>query len=636
MRSLKASLDPLVYRNIDLDVWENFRSEQQNIDRCMAVSYQFKPGDICIATFRESEECSKQVIVKVQKVLADKCKVFPEDKDTIYYVHHTDLQPIVNGEMSDYRSLPGYYNKFDNDQEFQSQKRRKHRKSRDEERKTNEFSNNNNNNNQTGKSRVEKDNRNRRNNNNTRKEKSASPTKQLKEGGVGVKKPEKVENQKTPDLPSPTVSNVTNSTDENGAKKVAKPAETSAAFWGRMRNNGPQQQSQTPTPSKPVQSPDENNSPSNLINNDNHNKQEPERTTPVRPVTIATNNENQKTSILPRKTTNTQSSNNTKQIQPVQLKSSSQEPNRKESTSPNNDNQLPTTQQHNQQKVILTSQPSLKVNKARDNIITSSAKIESNTGIRNSSVPVSTVVSTSVQSETLPLDEKPATPVKEEKEPNKPINGLTAITSKLEKLNTVGSTPPESNLRHSPDGQQQNTTTMSPVEAPSRPPKLGRVKKKVSFGSTTEIIEKVQPQLFTPSNQQQQQHHQIDAQMISSSERGKIHIPRDHIVKHMGQSYTPLSIKQQYQTTAINTQAAEQSTIQQPVRIIQQPAFVQSSHNPVPTFYQQAPQSQVFPLLYQPGGNVTDLRTISATFSQDPEAKDLPEGTTVYLILCVR
>ena len=725
-RALRTSLDPTIYRNIELDVWENCRWEQQKVDHVIAASYQFKPGDICIATIWESKDVSKKVVVRVQKISPEKCVVVPEDKDTQYYVPLDDLQPIVNGELSDYRALPGYYNKYESDQDFQSQKRRKHRKGRDEERKPNEFQNS------KGRGGVS-DFRNRgKNNNNKRVEenrnRNASPTKPQPKEGSTSKRAEKVtEQNETPVVVnSPTTSNC--SVGEDGVQKVAKPAESAAAFWVRMRSNP---------------------------------------TTPTSPVTTTANN--QETTNDNAQPTKSRKSSNTSDNKPpkdtiIDLAIPKPKSNMKqddiEGLEKLNKDIADITGKQNlktNEKLILTSQASAKVNKVRENILMTSAKIENNISPRSSPVQENKLTNNEVKvkspnqtkevvnsvktqnlakncTETVQLPSKSTDlPLKNSTViqptmtfPSKSITlptrsttistksstiptktaGLPPKTTTLQQKNIappLKSTPSPSTTRaFSPPtivSQTQTTTslptksiaspkiaTMSlkstdvhncnssndpkviqnkpadptvdsslinkmevkdePItntetipmkqESSLRTPKLGKMKKKVSFGSTTEIM--IEPPVTSSTLSMQPGEIHIPSNVPTTGERGKIHIPRDHIEKHMNPpapTFHHHHHQQQYQQQPNNIHQfisssdggggmpLEQIPLQ-PVRILPQTSY---SHSPIantiPTYYQQT--TGMYPIVYRQG-NLEYRANNPYQLSQDPEAKDLPEG----------
>ena len=219
------------YRNIELEVWEDFRSEITKSDYALAASMQqLKPGDICLATIKESKDISETIRVKISEINPDKCTVYSEVERRRYYVQLHDLEPLINGDVQDYKSLPGYYNKVDErEAEFQQPKRRGKggKKLREEEdRNRNNFrgaepkrydarSSN--------KRGARKENEKRRDNIDS---KPSVNTSRKAKSDADVRKFEK------PDELIPKVANPIVSPDE--PPKVAKPAETSAAFWGRM------------------------------------------------------------------------------------------------------------------------------------------------------------------------------------------------------------------------------------------------------------------------------------------------------------------------------------------------------------------------------------------------------------------
>ena len=672
-RSLRASLDPSVYHNIEMDVWENCRWEQQKVDHIMAASYQFKPGDICLATIRESKDVSKKVVVKVQKIAPEKCVVMPEDKDTPYYVQLDDLQPIVNGELNDYRSLPGYYNKYENEQEFQSQKRRKHRRGRDEERKTNEF--------QTITNKVRgagvPDNRTRGRNNNNRR--VVSPTKPQPKEGIS---PQKVEKQVV-EPPSELAVINDNLSNEEAVPKVAKPAETAAAFWGRMRSS--------PHPTTPVTTPDsqELSDTDTTKNYDDSSKPKSNSGPAKEPIVDM--------AVLKHK--NNRNVNDNAQLQENKDTevSISKECNEKQSDKASSD----------AQKYVLTIQASAKVNKVRENILMSSAKIMNNIIMQNSRSPACTNETTPVDNEpkiikstnnqakkvmtpahtvqnivetattTTPVHTKNVQNIVETTTTTTPVhtknfqNIVETATTTTTSPKTTISTPKTTTINNSNEAifetiESSITNKMEHIELNQKEisdkvpivsekatvnfqpnpekqrvslknPKLGKVKKKVSFGSTTEIFEKVEPPVISSPLSSQPAEMQMPNNVSTGSERGKIHIPKDHIEKHMNPTYQqPNSIQQHQYISPTDAslpeqiqQQQQQQQQQQPVRIIPQSSY---SHNPIPntipTYYHQT-ATGMYPIMYRHSANL-DFRANNAyQFSQDPEAKDLPEGMSI-------
>lgn len=617
-RSLKASLDPSVYRNIELDVWETTRTEQQKIDHVIAATYQFKQGDVCMATIRESKDVSKQVVVRVQKISTEKCIVMPEDKDIPYYVQLDDLQPLVNGDLRDYRSLPGYYNKYDNEQEFQSQKRRKHgRKARDEERKCNETNLN------QPKGRT--DNRvNRRNG--ARKDKQMSPLKQTKEA-VNQRKADKSET--TSDAQTPTTPTLTNTSADDAPAKVAQPAETSAAFWGRMRstaaptsNTSAKITTTATTPKSPT--------PPQQTRDDAFKAPvtKPESSPTQQETPVLSKNINQ-TGINPNNTPNNgQPKENTPQVKKpinsIKLIDDVKIRDAEES--------IPSVSESFQKSdcFTLTTQDSAIVNKVRENIISLTTNQAECDNIHNATSSEEQnqgkIPTTNDDNEISAKPEKEK--VKKSAEPSDFTNGTqTNVEKIISEVNKISLENPEQNIHptiHNGNNvplpnDVSGINIISDHDAHQKSPKVNKTKKKVSFGTTTEIVEKSQP-VHIPSTIAQQP----ELQLSLSSERGKIHIPRDHIEKHMNPVYPVPPISTPYQGTEMNPQMPEfqQQQQQQHVRFIQ-PTFVQGAH---PTsFYQQTPQ--VFPIVYRQ--NDMDVRTTIPTLSQDPEGKDLPEDINV-------
>ena len=629
----------------------------------MAASYQFKVGDVCIATIRESKDVSKKVVVKVQKILGEKCVVKPEDKDTPYYVQLNDLQPM-HGEMNDYRSLPGYYHKSENDQEFHTQqKKRKNRRGRDEERKSNEFQNTSNK--SRGGMHNNDSNRNRgRNNNNNRR--VVSPTKPQTKENISPKKAEK----QAPTEPSNSFDVVnSNAANNNGNEetvpKVAKHAETSAAFWGRMRSN--------PQPITPATTPESQEASDNIDTSKNYNDSNKQEN-----INGPTKDSTVDVPVIKHKNNNKNSNDNSQLTEKVNKDANATNP-FKGSNGKQAENLLSNDAQ---QKYILTTQASAKVNKVRENILMTSAKIQSNTTVQNSQPTTSNSKTTLLEKEPKikPLNnqEKEAVsspqnkniqnvtepknlPKPKDQTPKNATPDLppTTTTSNKSNSNEHVVKPVEASLTNKMEQMELNnkevsnktatavvhekSTTNNPKPATEKPgiclktPKLGKIKKKVSFGAT-EFFEK-EPQIpAIPSPMTSQAPEtQTSPSVSTTGERGKIHIPKNHIEKHMNPTYQQSNnVQQHHQQYANSSDGVLTEQIhqqQQSVRIIPQQ---QSSyaHNPiantVPTYYHQPAGAGMYPIVYRQDPNMEFRANNPYQLSQDPEAKDLPEG-----MLCI-
>lgn len=234
---LQRSFDSTLYRNIELEVWEDFRADITKSDYALAASMQqLKAGDICLATIKESETISDTIRVKISEINPDKCVVYSEDERHRYYVQLHDLSPLVNGHASDHKSLPGYYNKHeDRDTEFQQPRRRGkgNKKAREDEERSRKYENCRGGDSKrhdartNGKRGSRKEQEKRQRDNIDAKTPVTSTRKPRAE--TDVKKVEKSE-ENIPKMGSPIIS-------PDEPPKVAKPAETSAAFWGRMNKS---------------------------------------------------------------------------------------------------------------------------------------------------------------------------------------------------------------------------------------------------------------------------------------------------------------------------------------------------------------------------------------------------------------
>lgn len=753
-RSLKASLDPSIYRNVGLEAWESSRTEQQRYDLVVAASYQYKPGDLCLATMYESKDVSKTLRVKIHKIMSDKCIVLSENLEKQYYVHLDDLQPILNGD-ADYKSLPGYYNKFENDkdQDFQPQKRRgKHgRKTREDERKVegaSGFLNNDQNN-----SRIrgaEKDSRNNRrnvrnggNNNGMNKKDTEG---QRSTSAPAVHKAKENNNKKTDnktDLPTEVAENLsTNTEGEDGPVKVAKPAETAAAFWGRMRSNklapgqltngtdafvSPEEHAmstQQPVLSKKSSNTEPSNdklssSSKSIESNKNKNVNNTSDTstysnpnsasfktsipittsTSIAAKTVAPSSAN----FIPRTVVSSSVPLNTLTklpltfAEPVTIAprgfpiatSVSTKTAFASSTHAHTSPMISSSIEQDTRKFNLTTQASAKVNEVRENLILSTAKMEGlsfletvstqpsmsvgapkiskqslqSSGHANPNVtiqpspnitdpenietviPGKKVTTESREARKLPVVQEvnpsilPTTVKGSEEnrsisdnsntaESNSAINDISPfeLPVKSHDILPPHTSEPEIEILLSSDSsstadisnesfelQQQKATTIS---------KSGRdkVKKKVSFGCTTEIVEKPPPMLIASNTIPDTNVH-----VISSTEPGKIHLPPEHIEKHLN-NFPNNSNPSVHYPEVIPQQMEQPPQLHSQPRIVQ-PSFIHQSGIP---FYphQQTHLPPVIPMFYRPNMS-GDPRNVPQ-LSHDPEGKDLPEGKLLF------
>lgn len=666
---IKRSLDPNLYRNVELEVWEDNKSEIQKYDYNLAVSIQFKPGDLCLATIQESEDVSEIVRVKIQEMTLDKCRVVSEDYKNQYYVQLDALQPILNGDASDaYKNLPGYYNKRDNEREleFQAQKRRgKSRRFRDDERKGDVGVNKGSEFGKRQDNRAERDSRRRANRKEGEKKKEAENKQALNKTKTDLKKPEKNESEKK--------------TGHNGSSeapvKVAQPAETAAAFWGRMRTRpAPIPSTTTDSTSKPT------NVATDAADQSNHSPKLPQsKTNGLKKPTGNSDVDQDKSS-----TTRTDSSNGHARKQPSSdtsndiaahaaetnkqnvthkpawgtlpsptihsFKSNTSHdmgttPSTTSNTYSDSENLRTSNMDSDAEKLFnLTTQARLKVNAVRENILVTSAKLSAEVNVAPSCTNMSDV------NPFTPSDDVTDKINKNSHTDNtETVKQKNAIFDNSDLLNMIFPTPlhdeqmsngdlteKESNQIGSVDSEifsSQDATTLhdgscaviSSQHVPScEENKLSssfdtgestfddtavkaddvlkvskdKIRKKVSFGQTTEIVEKPQ-ELFTQGVMD------TDMLVAQSSEPGKIVLPPDHREKHLDEFSNVGMLPPQQQQHII------------------QPSFV---HSGGVTYYQTAPTvPSVLPIFCNAG----DQLPYPVSMSRDPEGKDLPEDMTI-------
>jgi len=138
---VQQSLDPNIYRNVALEVWEQSKQDQKHSDLALAVELQFKMGDECLLRFpgaNSEEDFVRARIIGLAKE-SGSYNVFVPDYKENYCVPVESLRPLLEtpkkASQISYTELPGYYKKSE---EFQYQKTKNQKgksnsNSRDEE-----------------------------------------------------------------------------------------------------------------------------------------------------------------------------------------------------------------------------------------------------------------------------------------------------------------------------------------------------------------------------------------------------------------------------------------------------------------------------------------------------------------------
>ncbi|XP_028397719.1 OTU domain-containing protein 4-like isoform X3 [Dendronephthya gigantea] len=111
------SIDPDGYRNIELEVWEETRKEQQHKDQAVAATFQFKKGDRCQVKHPHDE---KLYLAIIDDVLDEKCKIWIPELKERKLMPFSRLKPKEQNANTGYRELSGYYKKQENSQDNNS------------------------------------------------------------------------------------------------------------------------------------------------------------------------------------------------------------------------------------------------------------------------------------------------------------------------------------------------------------------------------------------------------------------------------------------------------------------------------------------------------------------------------------
>eukprot|EP00795_Rhopilema_esculentum_P000597 gene597-10289_t len=116
---LKRSMDPTVYRNVALEVWENSKQDQTCSDKLLASKLQYRIGEYCLLSMSDSQSADESFKVRIDSIC---------EKSLTYYVWIPDLNEYTNVSVDRlrpllekpekiaqiaYDELPGFYNKSD-------------------------------------------------------------------------------------------------------------------------------------------------------------------------------------------------------------------------------------------------------------------------------------------------------------------------------------------------------------------------------------------------------------------------------------------------------------------------------------------------------------------------------------------
>ncbi|XP_064609379.1 uncharacterized protein LOC135473458 [Liolophura sinensis] len=126
---IAKALDPEIYRNVELDIWQEAKKEQQQRDLELAQESQFAPGDKCQVALSCGEE-EKLYHAHIQEIGSqDKGPVivFIEELGQKLDVPFSSLRPIAQFSTSPqsgwaYKKLSGYYKKSVETESFSRKK----------------------------------------------------------------------------------------------------------------------------------------------------------------------------------------------------------------------------------------------------------------------------------------------------------------------------------------------------------------------------------------------------------------------------------------------------------------------------------------------------------------------------------
>lgn len=110
----KRSLDTELYRNVELEVWEDSKNGQEQQDRSYAASIQYQPGDKCFAWLGRPDVADKvyEAIVVFNLPIQGNIEVkVPELHNKSFVIPLENLKPSDSQQDLHYRELSGYYKK---------------------------------------------------------------------------------------------------------------------------------------------------------------------------------------------------------------------------------------------------------------------------------------------------------------------------------------------------------------------------------------------------------------------------------------------------------------------------------------------------------------------------------------------
>lgn len=110
----KRSLDSELYRNVELEVWEDSKNGQEREDRFYAASIQYQPGDKCFAWLGQQDVADKvyEAIVVFSLPIQKSIEVrIPELQNKSFVIPLENLKPTANQQEMNYKELSGYYKK---------------------------------------------------------------------------------------------------------------------------------------------------------------------------------------------------------------------------------------------------------------------------------------------------------------------------------------------------------------------------------------------------------------------------------------------------------------------------------------------------------------------------------------------
>lgn len=112
----KRSLDGELYRNIELEVWEESKNGQEQQDWNYAASIQYQPGDKCFAFIGHPDGGDKvyeAIVVYLLPVQGNIEVRIPGLSNKSFVIPFDNLKPSEHQQELNYKELSGYYKKSD-------------------------------------------------------------------------------------------------------------------------------------------------------------------------------------------------------------------------------------------------------------------------------------------------------------------------------------------------------------------------------------------------------------------------------------------------------------------------------------------------------------------------------------------